>query len=306
MRFVIVGDATLDITVRGGTPVPGADRPAQIDAGPGGQGANVAVRLARRGHQVRLLTAIGTDPIGAELGARLAAEGIEVSNLGAARTGIVVALVNTSGERAMLSNRASLVEGAWPGDADALLADADWIHVSGYPLADPRSGDGLAQAVGARRAHQRESVGGGSFTGGSGLADRLAAARPDLVLFDRAEASIAAGVPAIEAALLSATELAGRLNAALGTVAVVTDGPAGAAAATGPETVFLEGAGRTPTDATGAGDAHAAAVLDALAGGAWPPSVTDLRHALELAGPAGADVAGLVGAQARTASEAET
>jgi sugar/nucleoside kinase (ribokinase family) len=89
-------------------------------------------------------------------------------------------------------------------------------------------------------------------------------------------------------------------------VAVVTDGPAGAAAATGPETVFLEGAGRTPTDATGAGDAHAAAVLDALAGGAWPPSVTDLRHALELAGPAGADVAGLVGAQARTASEAET
>jgi sugar/nucleoside kinase (ribokinase family) len=308
MRFVIVGDATLDVTVRGGAPVPGADRPAQIDAGPGGQGANVAVRLARRGHQVRLLTAIGTDPIGAELGARLAAEGIEVSNLGAARTGIVVALVNTSGERAMLSDRASLVEGAWPGDADALLADADaaWIHVSGYPLADPRSGDGLAQAVGARRAHQRASVGGGSFTGGTGLADRLTAARPDLVLFDRAEASIAAGVPAVEAALLSATELARRLNAALGTVAVVTDGPAGAAAATGLETVFLEGAGRNPTDATGAGDAHAAAVLHALAGGPWLPSVTDLRHALELAGPAGAEVAGLVGAQARTASEAET
>jgi sugar/nucleoside kinase (ribokinase family) len=303
MRFVVVGDATLDVVVRGGVPVPGADRPAAIQVGPGGQGANLAVRLARRGHRVRLVTGIGTDPIGAELASRLAAEAVEVSSLGAARTGIVVALVDAGGERAMLSDRASLDETAWSQIADAVLADADWIHVSGYPLADQRSGGALARTIGGRGADQRASVGGGSFTDGAGLLDRLKTARPDLVLFDRGEASTAAGSPSGGSPLASAGDLAARLSAALGAVAVVTDGPAGAAAASGAGTITTQGTARPLVDATGAGDAHAAAVLDVLAGGPWPPEVADLRRALELAGPAGAAVAGLVGAQARIPSE---
>jgi sugar/nucleoside kinase (ribokinase family) len=303
LQFLVVGDATLDVTVTGGTPVPGADRPAAIQVGSGGQGANVAVRLARRGHRVRLVTAIGTEPIGAELASRLSAEGVEVANLGAARTGIVIALLDAGGERAMLSDRAAPEEGAWSRAVAATLGDADWIHVSGYPLADPGSGPALARAVGDRRPGQRASVGGGSFSGGRGLVDCLVAARPDLVLFDRAEAAVAAGMPA-EEPRPGAAELAGRLHAAFGAFAVVTDGPAGAVATIGPETVAVSGEARALVDATGAGDAHAAALLDALAGGPWPPSASDVRHALEVAGPVGAEVAGLLGAQARTRSEA--
>jgi sugar/nucleoside kinase (ribokinase family) len=303
MRFVVIGDATLDVTVRGGEPVPGADRPARIEVGPGGQGANLAVRLARRGHAVRLVTAIGSEPMGAELQARLAADGVDVANVGAERTGIVIALLDAGGERAMLSDRAAIDESAWTGAGRDALADAAWIHASGYPLADPSSGSTLAQALGARRADQRASVGGGSFTDGSGLVAGLRAARPDLVLFDRDEAAVVAGALDGDADRRSAEGLAAILAGRLGAVAVVTDGPDGAAAATGSETLVIGGAAAASVDATGAGDAHAAVILDALAAGPWPPSMDDLAHALELAGHAGAEVAGLVGAQARTASE---
>jgi sugar/nucleoside kinase (ribokinase family) len=303
VRFVVVGDATMDVTVRGGQPVPGADRPASIEVGPGGQGANLAVRLARRGHAVRLVTAIGTDPMGAELQARLAADGVEVANLGAARTGIVVALLDAAGERAMLSDRASIDERAWSGAGGDVLADAAWIHVSGYPLADPRSGAAIAGAVGARRADQRASIGGGSFTDEAGLAAGVRGARPDLVLFDRSEAIVVASALDGGSADRPAEGLAGLLSARLGAVAVVTDGRAGAAAAIGSETLAIRGPVSEPVDATGAGDAHAAAILDALATGTWPPATSDLRRVLDLAGQAGAEVAGLVGAQAAAPSD---
>lgn len=304
MLFVVIGDSTLDVTVRSdGQPMPGRDHPARIEIGPGGQGANVAVRLARRGHDVRLVTGIGTDPMGAELGARLAAEGVAVSNLGARQTGIVVALVDAAGERAMLSDRASLDASAWTAGGADLLADATWIHVSGYPLADSSSGAALAEAVAARRADQRASVGGGSFTDEAGIGDRVRVARPDLVLFDASEAAVVAGLPDDGVGAATAEGLAARLATLLGAVAVVTGGPAGAAAATGRETLAVAGDLRPLVDATGAGDAHAAAVLDVLAGGPWPPTADDLRRALEVAGAAGAEVAGLVGAQANAPSE---
>jgi sugar/nucleoside kinase (ribokinase family) len=304
VRFVVIGDSTLDVTVRSDVePMPGRDHPALIEVGPGGQGANLAVRLARRGHHVRLVTGIGTDPMGAELSARLAAEGVAVSNLGARRTGMVVALLDAAGERAMLSDRASLAASAWTAGGADLMADATWIHVSGYPLADSSSGAALAEAVAARRADQRASVGGGSFTDGAGIGDRVRVARPDLVLFDRAEAAAVAGVRDDGAGAGPAEGLATRLAMLLGAVAVVTNGPAGAAAAAGRETVAVAGEVRPLVDATGAGDAHAAAVLDLLAGGAWPPTAADLRRALEVAGAAGAKVAGLVGAQAKAPSE---
>lgn len=302
---MVVGDATLDVIVGGGSAVAGADRPAAIHVGPGGQGANLAVRLARRGNDVRLVTGIGTDAFGAELGDQLTAEGVEISNLGAARTGVVVALLDPAGERAMLSDRASLDEDAWSGPeapGSQALADAGWIHVSGYPLADPRSGAALATAVGARRADQRASVGGGSFTEGTDLADRVRTVHPDLVLFDRREAAVVLGVSG-SPATGSAQDLAAQLAATYDAVAVVTDGSAGAAASVGSETIFLDVVARPVVDATGVGDAYAAAVLDALAGGAWPPSGAELRRTLELAAPAGAAAASLVGAQARVPSE---
>jgi sugar/nucleoside kinase (ribokinase family) len=307
VRFVVIGDATFDVTVRGATPFAGADRPAAIEVGRGGQGANVAVRLARGGYPVRLVTAIGSDPIGAELSAGLAAEGVDVLDLGAPRTGVVVSLLDAVGERAMLSDRASASDASWSG-VEGALADAAWIHVSGYPLADDRSGGALARMLGARRPEQRASVGGGSFLDGAAVVERLRVARPDLLHFDRREAAVLAGAtPHVPLDFTrSAADLADALAATFGAAAVVTDGAAGATAAIGGETVTADAAPRPVVDATGAGDAHAAAVLGVLAPGPWPPTLTDLRHALDLGGRAGAEVAAVIGAQARTMLDATT
>ena len=173
MRFAVIGDTTLDVTVQGVTPVAGSDRPAAIEAGPGGQGANVAVRLARRGADVRLLTAIGSDPAGRLLTAMLDTEGIAVMNLGSVSSGIVVSLVDGTGERAMVSDRASFDPVRMEASVSEALRDADWVHVSGYPLADPISGDVLAAAL-SRRADVRCSIGGGSFGADAEIGDAVA------------------------------------------------------------------------------------------------------------------------------------
>ena len=66
-RFAVLGDCTLDIAI-----VPearrrhGGDVPAEIRLGPGGQAANLAVRLARMGERssVRLVAAMADDLAG--------------------------------------------------------------------------------------------------------------------------------------------------------------------------------------------------------------------------------------------------
>lgn len=303
-RFVVIGDATLDVTVRTpGSPAAGSDRAAQITLGPGGQGANLAVRLARRGARVSLVTAIADDIAGKQLKAALAEDGVDLAALPAVQTGVVVSLVNAGGERAMLSDRVSLDAAGLSSPAvRSVVADADWIHVSGYPLADPASGDALAALVAARRARQGCSVGGGSFDAGSDVQSRLRTLRLELVLFDRAEASaLLAGDAGDSAGRLEG--LAAAVASAVGGTAVVTDGAAGAAAATGDGTVAVPGRRGSAIDATGAGDAFGAGILLALADGPWPPALPALRSALEEASRVGAEVAGVVGSQARVSSE---
>ena len=57
-------------------------------------------------------------------------------------------------------------------------------------------------------------------------------------------------------------------------------------------------------DATGAGDAYAAALIAALMGTAWPPDVSTLRAAMEAGSLAGGLVSRVLGAQGRVAGEA--
>ena len=304
MRFTVLGDATLDLIVRHPDPIhPRSDQVADISVQPGGQGANVAVRLARRGAGVTLVTALGDDVVGADLAARLSGEGIDLVGLPSARTGIVVSLVDRDGERAMLSDRARLrAADLTDRRASRALAEADWVHCSGYVLADAEAGPAVADVLGRRPRGQRCSVGGGSFQADVRLADLLRTVAPQVVLFDRGEAEAILG--AHQPGARPAGDLAGALAAALGALAVVTDGQAGAATAT-PDggVVSVPGEPVVAVDATGAGDAHAAVMLNELATSDWPPDLSSVEHALVRAGHAGAEVAAVVGAQARVPSE---
>jgi NAD(P)-dependent dehydrogenase (short-subunit alcohol dehydrogenase family) len=109
MRVTVIGDATVDVTVRPAAALrPGGDTPARISLSPGGQGANVAVRLARAGAEVRLVTAIADDEVGRLLATALEADGVALVRLRADRSPMVVALLDVTGERTMLSDRVSL------------------------------------------------------------------------------------------------------------------------------------------------------------------------------------------------------
>ena len=89
---------------------PGGDVPAAIRLEPGGQGANVAVRLARRGLAVSpCLRPRPTTRPGRMLRAALGADGVELRRpLAAERTGTVVVAPRCRGERTMLSQRVPL------------------------------------------------------------------------------------------------------------------------------------------------------------------------------------------------------
>ena len=302
MRVTVVGDCVLDVSVQAAeAPRPGGDVAARITLSPGGQGANVAVRLARAGVTVRLAAAIADDAAGRLLAAALDADGVALERLPAERSGTVIALLDASGERTMLSDRVTLAPSAV---ADA-CAGADWVHCSGYPLADDATGDALAAAIGSLPGATRVSIGGGSLPPDAARAarvrGRLATARARLLIMGRDEAAslLDASMPSLAAA---ADALAGTFP---GMISVVTGSGAGSAAA-GPGfalSVPVRDPAAPMVDATGAGDAYAAGVIAALLAADWPPDPPTLRAAMEAGSHLGVLVSRVIGAQGRIPGE---
>ena len=300
--IAVLGDTTLDVAVRPAGPMrAGGDTPSQITVGVGGQGANVAVRLARRGLGVRLITALAPDTSSDLIRSRLADEAMELAPLPAERTSVVVALLDGTGERTMLSDRVGVIGNLLP-----FLTDAAWIHVSGYMLHDSREASGIQSAVNALAPRPRVSVAGGSVLDGAEV-DVFRAAittlSPDLLVLSHDEASaVLAGHPSSLLAIAAELTLPGRL-------AIVTGGSEGSAAAAPwlerPITVASSRIDSPPTDATGVGDAYVAGLIGDLLGAPWPPDAPTVRAAMEQASDLGAHVARVRGAQGRVVGERE-
>lgn len=283
---VVLGDALLDVTVRPSrVPAGGADVPATIRLATGGQGANVAVRLARRGLAVELHCALGDDPAGGLVRAALAADGVRAAAVNAAATGTVVLLLAADGERTMLSQRqAFAAEVTVPGDAG-------WVVVSGYLLAED-AGPRLAGRVAAVAA--RRVVLGCALDGPAAAERWLAAARaarPELLVLNAREAALLASADG------GPGDLAARLAGDLSATVVVTDASGAHAATAGGQLSRAGATGGAVVDTTGAGDAVAAGMIAALAAG------DDLGTALAAGVSLGAAVAGVDGAQGRVAGE---
>jgi sugar/nucleoside kinase (ribokinase family) len=288
---VVLGDALLDVHVRPAVPPrPARDVPAVIRLGPGGQGANVAVRLGRRGVSTRLACAIGDDVAGRIVRDALAADGVEVHDLGAHRTGSVVVLLDPGGERTMLSHRAPVLERR--GIDPRPLFDAAWLVVSGYVLLERAGGLSATGSTPVR-------VVLGCALDPRRVDDWVASAAslaPHLVVLNLDEARAVADRPPDPAALSHG--VAARLRCA----AVVThDGGAVASLAGG--SVRVDTRRMDSVDTTGAGDAFAAALVAELASAAWPPDEGALERAMRAGVDLAAAVAGVEGAQARVPGE---
>jgi ribokinase len=289
--MTVAGDAMLDVHVVPAQPLrPGGDVPAEIRLEAGGQGANVSVRLARRGLPVRLVCALGADTAGNLIRERLAADGVEVVDLGALATGTVVVLLDATRERTMLSQRVPFAMGLRP----ELLAEADWLVVSGYLLLERDAGFS-ASGDAPRRVLLGCSL---DSTTVANWLDAALALRPHLAILNADEARAVCGGDA------SPEGLAHGVAERLAAIAVVTH-PGGAAASLGHVSVEVAATSLGPAvDATGAGDAFSAGLIAALAEADWPPD----RQRLERAMAAAADLASAVlrvrGAQARVPAEA--
>ncbi len=156
-RIVVLGDVMTDIVVRVAAPIAvGSDTPAAISLHGGGSGANQAAWLAATDSslEVHFVGCVGNDALGAAQHASLTALGV-LTHLAvdpARPTGTVVALVDASGERSMLTERganAGLVADHLP--AELFRQDA-WLHVSGYTLLAEETRDAALAAL--RRARE--------------------------------------------------------------------------------------------------------------------------------------------------------
>ena len=91
-RIVCIGEAMLELSRAGDA----------WNLGYGGDTLNTAIHLARQGHDVACLTAIGGDPLSADLKTRWAAEGIDTSLIlthPTRSTGLYAISTNAAGER---------------------------------------------------------------------------------------------------------------------------------------------------------------------------------------------------------------
>jgi sugar/nucleoside kinase (ribokinase family) len=130
-----LGDLVEDVIVRLGGPINVAsDTHARIARRRGGSAANVAARAAILGQPCRFLGQVGNDAIGDALIADLEREGVDVSMVrrGGA-TGMIVALVDPSGERTMLTDRRACIELRDPDPS--WLDGVTVLHVPFYSLA---------------------------------------------------------------------------------------------------------------------------------------------------------------------------
>lgn len=288
----VIGDALLDVRVTPGGPMrPGADVPATVEARPGGQGANIAVRLARRGVPTRLVSRLGREAAGDLVRRALAADGVELIDLGAERTGAVVVILDIGGERTMLSQRVPLVPGRL---APTLTAQTGWLVVSGYVLLEAAAGLPLTGST------PRRAIAGCAIdpAQAEGWASSAVSLRPHLVVLNEAEAR------ALAASDEQPAELSRNLGDRFDAVVVVTHA-AGAAAFASGEVVLVEQESVGPAhDTTGAGDAFTAVLVAELLDGDWPPSPSVLRPAMDAACAVATAVTRVDGAQGRVPGEA--
>jgi len=100
VELTVVGSINLDFVARmERLPRPGETVPArQFERFPGGKGANQAVAAARMGATVRMIGAVGVDPLAEEALAGLVSAGVELELEHKGQTGVALIYVDMQGE----------------------------------------------------------------------------------------------------------------------------------------------------------------------------------------------------------------
>jgi len=247
-----LGDLVEDVVVRVGGPVNVAsDTEARIERRAGGSAANTAVCAARLGHPARFLGQVGADAIGTALLAELQGAGVDVSMCRrGGSTGTIVALVDETGERTMLTDRRACVDLADPDRS--WLDGVDVLHVPFYSLA------------GGPIAATSDTVIGWAVDGGLAVSiDVSSTAVMDDVGLAQVRARISAAQPSVVFANADEADLLGIDAPVAGALTVVKRGPRPAVIHRVDGSTVEVAAIEVPgvDDTTGAGDAFSAGFL---------------------------------------------
>jgi sugar/nucleoside kinase (ribokinase family) len=195
-----IGDLTLDVVVRLNGPIAArGDTAAEIVVTSGGQAANVAAWAVRLGASARFIGKRGEDEAGRLAGGRLEELGVDVRGPEVGRTGIICSLVDTEGERSMLSDRGAATDFR-PDELDPRWLDGcDHLFVSGYALMREPARAAAVRAVElARASGAAVSVDLASWSAirdadAEGFRDVVVELAPDVVFANGDEERIAGG-----------------------------------------------------------------------------------------------------------------
>ncbi len=280
-----IGDLVEDVVVwLDAAPTYGTDTPARIFRRRGGSAATVAARAASLGAPSRFIGQVGDDRLGEQLVSELESLGVEVLVNRAGTTGSIVVLVDGTGERTMLPDRAAAMNLAVL--PDGALADVAWLHVPAYSLVvEPlgttsRNAIAAARDAGAGISIDASSIGPISAFGVPPFTEMLASLRPDVFFANKDEAELLGLGPG---APLPGAEL---------TVIKAGSDPVSLVAGSGETTAIAVTPVAVVSDTTGAGDAFAAGFIAARMAGAGPTQAAEegcLRAATVLAQPGAGD-----------------
>ncbi|WP_241191292.1 carbohydrate kinase family protein [Deinococcus psychrotolerans] len=263
--LVSVGDLAWDVLAKPDTSLlPGGDTTGRMELSPGGSAANLAVWARRLGYPSTFVGKIGTGHFGALAQAGLEDEGVlaEVIRTPLHPTGVILALIDQRGQRAMLTGQGAdweLLPEELPRE---VLLGAGHVHLTAWSLfRDPPRRAALAAAKLAEEAGATLSLDPGSFqmiqqAGRENFLSWISEVPFDIFFPNADEARAMSGESTSEAAL---AWLRGHYPKALIVLKMDEDG----ALLEGPQTprTHIQASQDTLVDATGAGDAFGGVFL---------------------------------------------
>jgi sugar/nucleoside kinase (ribokinase family) len=258
-NVVVVGDVMLDVVVKPLADVaPTSDTPSRVRLGRGGAAANMAESLARAGHHVVYVGACGDDSTARLFEDTLRSAGIDVALERIDSTsGVVVAIVDADGQRAMMTDRGANSALGLTHVLEQLERPFDHLHVSGYTLLDPSTtdvgGGALARAFELGRSTSIDVCSVAPLSEMTPAAFLKAAYGVDTLFANEEEALVLSGGADVDAAI-------DRLGQEFNEV-VITRGESGARARRNGVDYAVSSLSDDVVDTTGAGDAATGAYL---------------------------------------------
>ena len=294
INVLCIGDVMLDVIARINVSPQkinfGSDTASRISTSSGGAAGNVAAWLTRTDARSTIVSHVGDDPAGAAIVAEFDALGVNHGDLviPGETSGVVVVLVDSSGERTMFPDKGANSRLTVTDLPD--LGSFQAVYISGYALLNPLARDGVLAMIEKIKADglpiyfDPASVGAMKDVADKELHNWFS--MMDVLFLNEEESIYLTGSVDIERALDYLLDFS--------QVVVIKRGSAGAIAkARGFDSISLPAVAATVVDTTGAGDSFAAGFIASYS------KNHDLTAALQAGGELAAGCVAIVGGRPR-------